>query len=45
MKQPGSEQILGKADSERQRYLTDLAHATDARKDRVGEHNSEHAPA
>jgi conjugative relaxase-like TrwC/TraI family protein len=41
---PWSEQLPDIADSERLRYLTDLAHAMDARKDRIGEHTAEHPP-
>jgi hypothetical protein len=41
---PWSKQVPGVADPERRRFLTDLAAAMDARKERIGEHAAEHAP-
>jgi hypothetical protein len=42
---PWSEQVPAVANPERQRFLADLAAAMDARKERIGEHLSEHPPA
>jgi hypothetical protein len=41
---PWSERVPAVADPERQRFLTDLAAAMDARKERIGEHAAEHPP-
>ena len=41
---PWSEQVPEVADPERHQFLTDLAAAMDARKERIGEHAAEHAP-
>ena len=41
---PWSEQVPEVADPERRQFLTDLAVAMDARKERIGEHTSEHPP-
>ena len=41
---PWSEQVPSAADPERQRFLTDLAAAMDARKERIGEHLAEYPP-
>jgi hypothetical protein len=41
---PWSEQVPEVADPQRRRFLTDLAAAMDARKERIGEHAAEHAP-
>ncbi len=42
---PWSEQVPAVADPEKQRFLTELAAAMDARKERIGEHAAEHLPA
>jgi len=41
---PWSELVPAVADPERQRFLTELAAAMDARKERIGEHAVEHPP-
>jgi hypothetical protein len=41
---PWSERVPAAADPERQRFLTELAAAMDARKERIGEHAAEHPP-
>ncbi len=41
---PWSERVPSVADPERQRFLTELAGAMDARKERIGEHAAEHTP-
>ena len=41
---PWSERVPAVADPERQRFLTELAAAMDARKERIGEHAAEHPP-
>jgi len=41
---PWSDRVPDVADPERQRFLTELAAAMDARKDRIGEHLAEHPP-
>jgi AAA domain len=42
---PWSQRVPETADPEQHRYLTDLAAAMDARKERLGEHLAEHPPA
>jgi hypothetical protein len=41
---PWSERVLAVTDPERQRFLTELSAAMDARKERIGEYAAEHPP-